>query len=38
MISTEMIVLTKQPYRESALLLNGFSRISARPVWWRTVR
>ena len=25
MISTEMIVLTKQPYRESALLLNGFS-------------
>jgi recombinational DNA repair protein (RecF pathway) len=25
MISTEMIVLTKQPYRETSLLLNGFS-------------
>ena len=25
MISTEFIVLTKQPYRETSLLLNGFS-------------
>ena len=28
MISTQMIVLAKQPYRENALLLSGETRVS----------